>query len=137
MKYDYIFQMDLFKPQSSVLRRLPFNYIMAYLESFLLFVWMLWFELELIVPVQFQCQHSLLHRVDFSSGALKTIIGNMLHLMEILLLKRFTTKNKLIFGNNQWYHPMHFPISFTFPFSFHCSLASWFSSCRKWAIIYF
>lgn len=74
----------------------------------------------------------------FTPVALRTFIGNiMLHLMEILLMKRFTKKNKLIFGNNQWYHAMHFPLSFTFHSLSYCALASWFSSWRKSTVIYF
>lgn len=119
-----------FNPQTfSVLKRLPFNYIIPWPGVFLIIC------LNVIVwtSIDRSCSISGLafaatQREFFLPFALRTLIRNiMLHLMEILLMKRFTTKNKLIFGNNQWYHPMHFLMSFTFPFSFSLSPVSWFS----------
>lgn len=120
----------------SFLKRLPFNYVPSSSKVFLIC-------LNVIVWTCIDCSCSIAALVNcldlewiFIPVALRTFIGNIiLCMMEVLLMKRFTTKNKLIFCNNQWHDPTHFPIPFAV--LFFSSSGSWFLSCRKWTVVYF
>lgn len=91
-----------FKPETfSVLKRLLFIYIIPWSGVYLIIclnviVWT-WIDRSCSIS---GLAFAVTQRV-FPPVALRTFIGNMLHLMEILLTKMFTTKNKWIFGKNQ------------------------------------